>query len=728
MNFDFRQMKPMIQREFDEVLCHYPTDLSHIAQKIPIGGDAYDRKRILIETAAKECPVHVFPHYPFAFELDFGQVRSMCYMALGFECTLRSGVDFSPIREFRSRVFECNMGSFNDYYDYLHRTIDHDRLLSVGYRGAYEECEQLNQTETDEKKRRFRELIMACCKSVEAIGLRLKARAREMLQNAADEDARYNLTRIVNSPNTPWEPPVTLYDAMNTLICTTLFLSGLDGEESHAYGQLDRLLEPFFRRDVEAGRITPEEAYFLLNCLLHKTDLHCKYEETMHGFDNGATVMIGGCDADGKPVYNQMTDMILRVYSENRLINPKLNARASSESPRPYIEKLAALMQTGNNNIIVENDDYIIPMFLRMGVSPADARAYVGNGCQEVICPNQLHSRAFTYLNMAQVLLDTLLYTEDTLPDERRFFYRYGTFDKADYAALHASFLANLRSFIRVIAEQFAPFEAIHASINPEPMLAAFTGDCIASGRDIPDGGARYNHKTLSLVGFGTVCDSLLAMRRAYADGTQQALTDAVSSNFAGSEPLRQSLWNHSDKFGHSASADEFARALAHELAQVSRGVYNGQGIEWRTSLFTYSLFNSLGRATGATPDGRPAGQPLSRQMNMTRLPDLTTAALSMAALTEADFNDVGMFDIALPASISGNEAAHQALTDYIRTCISLKLPVLQTNVADIRMMQEERQHKGTHPDLVVRVCGYSAPFCGLDDALQDEIISRSAG
>ena len=61
-----------------------------------------------------------------------------------------------------------------------------------------------------------------------------------------------------------------------------------------------------------------------------------------------------------------------------------------------------------------------------------------------------------------------------------------------------------------------------------------------------------------------------------------------------------------------------------------------------------------------------------------------------------------------------------------LRTCIQLKLPVVQPNIADVQTMREEREKKGTHPDLVVRVCGYSALFGQLNEGTQDEIISRA--
>lgn len=726
MNFNFQQMKPLIQKEFDDILDLYPTDLNDIREKVPYGGDVYTRKRAIYEAAAEMCPVRLFPHYPFAFEADMGESRQVCYVGLGNLCRQRSGVDFSSLYRFQQRVSACNMGSPCDYTDPLHRTLDHEKLLAQGFSGVYNECVRLNETETDPEKRAYRELVMDGCLAVRKLGLRLREKAKEMLNGELDEDARYNLNRIVNSVNTPWDAPVTMFDALNTILCTTLFISGLDGVEMNCYGQIDRDIEPFYRRDLEAGRITKEEAYFLLQCFLHKTDLHCHFNHERKNYDNGVSVMIGGCDTAGNPIYNDITDMIIDAYTENKLINPKLNSRASASSPVQYIGRLAALMRTGNNNLIVENDDYIIPMFQRMGLNPEDARTYVGNGCQEVICRNQVHSRAFVYINTVQILLDTLRFDGDNLPEDAAYFYQYGDFDKSDFSALYRSFLANLRSYIRVIADEFAPFEKLHHEICPEPMMSAFTADCVAAGKDMAQGGARYNNKTLSLVGFGTLCDSLLSLRKAYGDGTEAHLLDAVGRNFEGEEAYRQTLLNSELRFGHCPEGDSFAHDLANDLGQVSRGIRNGRGIEWRTSLFTYYLFKNLGESTGAAPDGRGAYEPLSRQMNMARLPDLTTAAQSMSVLTDADFNDVGMFDIALPVTVTDSEEAHRALTDYIRACILLKLPVLQTNTADVKTMREEREQKGTHPDMVVRVCGYSAVFGQLSRDMQDEIIARA--
>jgi formate C-acetyltransferase len=261
---------------------------------------------------------------------------------------------------------------------------------------------------------------------------------------------------------------------------------------------------------------------------------------------------------------------------------------------------------------------------------------------------------------------------------------------------------------------------------NPTPMMSMFAADCIARGVDMAAGGARYNHKTLSFVGFGTLCDSLLSLRAAYEDGSIDALLEAVKTDFADCEVYHLRLQSSDNRFGHSDAANAFAASLAESLAHVTDGIVNGCGIPWGTSLFTYYQYSHFGHGTGATPDGRHAGEIFSGQMNMASPPSLTEAARAMAHLTKADFHDVGMFDIALPVSVTDSTQSVDALAAFIAACLELKIPVLQPNVADKKTMIEERDNPGTHPDLVVRICGYSAMFATQSRSVQDELIART--
>lgn len=185
-------------------------------------------------------------------------------------------------------------------------------------------------------------------------------------------------------------------------------------------------------------------------------------------------------------------------------------------------------------------------------------------------------------------------------------------------------------------------------------------------------------------------------------------------------------LKSSDNRFGHSECANAFAASLADALAHVTDGIVNGCGVPWGTSLFTYIWFSSLGYRTGATPDGRHAGEIYSRQMNMACPPSLTEAAHAMSYLTDANFHDVGIFDIALPCTVTDSTQSTEALAAFIAACLELKIPVLQPNVADRKTMIEERDCPGTHPDLVVRICGYSAMFATQTRTMQNELIART--
>ena len=135
MNFDFQQMKNIMQQEFDSVLDTYPTDMSAVEAEVPFDTDPFVRKRAIFQAVLKYCNIHIFPHYPFAFEIDCGQIRDLCHNGIGRLSREKSGIDFAPLSEFNRIINQNALGTFNDFTDYLHRTLDHDLLLKCGFRG-----------------------------------------------------------------------------------------------------------------------------------------------------------------------------------------------------------------------------------------------------------------------------------------------------------------------------------------------------------------------------------------------------------------------------------------------------------------------------------------------------------------------------------------------------------------------------------------------------------------
>lgn len=99
----------------------------------------------------------------------------------------------------------------------------------------------------------------------------------------------------------------------------------------------------------------------------------------------------------------------------------------------------------------------------------------------------------------------------------------------------------------------------------------------------------------------------------------------------------------------------------------------------------------------------------------------MTAAALAASAGCSAPFTDTAILDLALQM---GNLPV-DSLVSYIKACMKLKIPSLQLNVVKKEQLLEEQAHPGTHPNLIVRICGFSARFGSLPKNVQDEVISR---
>jgi formate C-acetyltransferase len=247
-------------------------------------------------------------------------------------------------------------------------------------------------------------------------------------------------------------------------------------------------------------------------------------------------------------------------------------------------------------------------------------------------------------------------------------------------------------------------------------------------------GGARYNFGSVSLTGAGTLIDSLYAVRRVvYERGlvSLAELGDMLAADFAGAEPFRQHLINRVPKFGREDEAvRSFSARVFADLARVSSGRENTRGGRYEASLFSFRTFADMARGTGATPDGRKADEHLSPGMSpsLLSLGRRSTVGQVLSALEPLDltlYPVVAVLDVKLPACAPGRGAP--LLTPVIRRFLDAGGSVLQVNCVDAAMLLEARAHPERHPDLVVRISGYSAYFNTLSEELKDEVIGRTS-
>jgi formate C-acetyltransferase len=462
---------------------------------------------------------------------------------------------------------------------------------------------------------------------------------------------------------------------------------------------------------------------------------------------------LGGCDEEGRPVYNELTRLFLDVHHEQGLLNPKPNCRYDAAAPPEYLDRIAGQILDGHNVYALQNDGVLIPALVRHGKSERDARLYVNGGCQETICEGVEHSAgAYYYFNLPRVL-DLCLLAEpgveasDGRPRNRVFRPRFvaratkrGTepgfsasppiiSDARDFSDFYARFLTALLGTIADGARWRRQGAARWDEVNPCPFYSSTLAGCIERGQDYTAGGARYNPSGIAPVGFATLVDSLYAIRVAlYEEGwvTLGDLCRALRADWQGHEGLRARLVAL-PKFGHGhPEVDALAARLSADLSAGVRELENERGGTYQPSLFVYYQFVHMGRDVRATPDGRRKGEALSQGAGPGRLnppASLTDVMRSASCVDYADHPGNAVIDVQLPA---GGRIAPRTLSALMRTFARMGGPTIQFNCVSVDELRDAQAHPDAHRDLQVRICGLSAYFIALDRAVQDEMIERA--
>jgi formate C-acetyltransferase len=368
-----------------------------------------------------------------------------------------------------------------------------------------------------------------------------------------------------------------------------------------------------------------------------------------------------------------------------------------------------------------------------MGKAIEDCRLYVGGGCQENVLQNtEINSRASIYLNMADVLLMGFFPDRFSSYTSSAGIKVESYYDAPSFEVLYDRFLANLAAVTNQHIDARNETEKEGWWYNPCPAHSSTMDDCIDNARDMMDGGTRYAGASVSLIGVGTVVDSLRSIKQlVFEDGLVSLgeLAATLADDFAENEQLRQYAINRVPKYGDDDSnTARFVATALSDLARVTSGRENTRGGRYEASLFVYRAFIGMGSATAATPDGRHAGEPLSPGMSpgpegMRRSGGVTSVLQALEPLDMTDYPVAAVLDLKLPWSRSGFSTG--VLASVMRRFLEVGGSVLQVNLVDPRVLTDARAHPERHGDLVVRVSGYSARFTTLPQKIQDEIIRR---
>ena len=626
-----------------------------------------------------------------------------------------------------------------------HTVLD-DKIYRRGLLDAVQDIDarlaQLSLAQSDESQERHDELSAMRIAALALIRFaeRHAEKARQLAKAEKDPARRAELLRLAEvCTRVPAHAPRDFQEAIQAYWFVHLGVTiELNTWDAFSPGRLDQHLQPFWRAGLMDGTLTKERAAELLQCLWIKFNnqpappkVGVTAEES-GTYTDFAQVNLGGTRADGGDGVNDLTFLMLDVVEEMRLLQPSASLQVCAQASDAALERAARIIRTGFGQPSIFNHDLIVRELVRQGKALKDARNGGSSGCVEVGAFGKENYNLTGYFNLPK-LVELVLHdgvdprTGKQLGPKTGDPRRFESFDDC-----FAAWRNQVLYFVDVKTKGNDAVERLYAERMPAPFLSLLIDDCIKTGRDYHDGGARYNTSYIQGVGIGTTTDALTALKYhvfEQRDVTMDALLGALDKDFNGAERLRQLLLNRTPRYGNDDPyADDVMREIFETVFAAIDGRPNVRGGAYHVNWLPTTVHVYFGSVIGALPDGRHALTPVSEGVSPVQGADRQGPTAVMQSVARMDHVRTGgtLLNQKFTPALLADDVGLTGLVQLVRGYFRLGGHHVQFNVVDAETLRDAQVHPDLHRDLIVRVAGYSDYFCDLGKALQDEIIART--
>jgi len=621
---------------------------------------------------------------------------------------------------------------------------NYERIFEIGLLGyldrVEERLEELDRTVpldyVDQKG--FLEAVKIALEAVIKMAHRYAALAREKAARADRPADRERLLAIASScDRVPEHPPRTFVEALQSFF----FIHIVRYIEYSTLGigvRFDKVFGPYLEADLRDGRITREEALEMLQLLWVKFhELGLVYSPTLSSVYGGVAslqaITLGGTDDKGLDVTNEMTYLVLETAKGLMSLEPSICLRVHDGTPDELLSKALDVVATGMGYPSFINDRAMVPALESWNVHPEDARNYAVSGCVYIEIPGKNVARrvygaialpgALSYaLNQGKHPVTGKQVGAPT-PDPL-------TFTSAD--DVMEAYLEQVRFFIERLVKIENVSMSLYEKYLPRPFYSALLDGCIEQGKDSRKWGYPSQVSDFCVtLGPTNVSDSIAAIKKNIFDDqrvSMKGLLQALQENWEGHEKTRQLMLN-APKYGNDDPyADTLAAEVQHRTAAAMAEFTNRFGVPCRGDGSGISANYAMGATVPATPDGRYAGQAFA---DSTLAPTLgadkrgPTAVLKSASCIDTSRTFLHLLNQKFhPSALEGDKK--KIFIQYLRAWGELDISQVQFNIVDKETLIEAQEEPDKHPDLLVRVAGYSAYFVDLSKGLQDSVIQRT--
>ncbi|MEK7396524.1 MAG: pyruvate formate lyase family protein [Candidatus Poribacteria bacterium] len=598
-------------------------------------------------------------------------------------------------------------------------------MFADGLMGLTEKAKSNKENATDEQLA-FYEAVEMVYEATIALSQRFAHLAENMIADFPDHETRLHAIADV-CRRVPAYAPRTFHEALQFAWLMHEMIE-MEGEMVRSMGHFDRIMYPYYRADIDSGRLTREHAKELIKFFWYK------YYARTRGGDNGKNFVFAGQHADGSDVTNELTYLALEAYEEMNTPDPKLSVRFLPSTPDKLYKRVADMIRRGHNSYVLMNDVPAVEAQVKRGKTWEDARLYLPIGCYEpAVDGKEAGCTMNIEVNLAKIAELALHNGIDPLSNEQIGLETGDPREFEDFKQVFKAFTDQMDFLLTRTVEYVGAHERQWLNINPSPVIAGTIDDCLERGKDIGQGGAHYNGVGCVGIGLANACDSLLAIKKVVFEDrvfTMNEILNAIKSDFGGQEPMRQYLLNKVPKWGNNDNeADEMAKRIADYYCQKAHSFTNARGGPVQAALFTLTTQWSMGKITGAMPDGRKAFASLAPGVGAAPGRDMKGVTGLIGSVTKLDFTETpngSVLDVMLhPTAVKGEEGL-DAMVGLIKTFFAKGGYAMQFNVYDPETLRNAQKYPEQYTSLQIRVTGWSVYFNTLSKFEQDQFIARN--
>ncbi len=591
----------------------------------------------------------------------------------------------------------------------------------------------------DIEKIYFYKSIIDTTEGVMIYAKRLSEYAKELAAKETNPKRKDELLKIAEvNAYVPAHKPRTYWEAIQSVWTIESLLVVEENQTGMSIGRVDQYMYPYYKADIEAGRMNDFQAFELSGCMLIKmSEMMWITSEGgskfFAGYQPFVNMCVGGVTRSGMDATNDLTYLLMDAVRHVKIYQPSLACRIHNKSPKKYLKKIVDVVRSGMGFPACHFDDAHIKMMLAKGVSIEDARDYCLMGCVEPQKSGRLYQWTSTAYTQWPICIELVLnkgvplwYGKQVCPDmgDINSFKTYEEFEAAVKEEI--KYITKWSSVATVITQR------VHRELAPKPLMSIMYEGCMEKAKDVSAGGAMYNFGPgVVWSGLATYADSMAAIKKLVFDEkkyTLAQLNEALKADFVGYDQIRTDCLN-APKYGND---DDYADLIAADLVDFTEHEHRQYKTLYSVlSHGTLSISNNtpFGQLTGASANGRHAWLPLSDGISPTQGADFKgpTAIIKSVSKMANDTMNIGMVhNFKIMAGLLDTPEGEESLITLLRTACMFGNGEMQFNYLDNNTLIEAQKHPELYRDLIVRVAGYSAFFVELCKDVQDEIISRT--